>query len=356
MDHLRFRFEGLFTRLNGFLDDPTAPGENADFGLFLMENSGMRFKSDADLLMLREVYHPFWAALIQLAYVRTKAVEKLPWPPTPKTAYRHATHTIFSGKHQPLPDLLEEWSTLDVSRTADDVARKVSVRAIDRIEEAIEITERRADTVDATVARLMGRKEAPPAPLRRPSAGRRAFDILWRNVKMKKWFTTTSTLAAEILECAGPTPKDKHVASMRLIALKDGKDGVLGEAAKPIISHNRRADAVRAADKQAAEQLVPYAQDQPKDHSVPGTDPALDDIRRAIDQRIQRALRGAYRGDLDAYRYQQHNSREEALSIFVGADTPTAILREMEAKGYKVERSHSRVVPGFDIVIPPPCT
>nr|UDO47972.1 hypothetical protein [Pandoravirus massiliensis] len=350
MEPIVSKLNDLFPRLTRFLKNPKAPGEDTDFCLFLMENSGLTFKSDADLLVLREVYQPFWAGLMELAYVRPSVVACLPWPPTPKTVYRYATRKIFSGDHRPFPQLLDEWSILDVSGLAPgDAARKAAIRALDRIEEAIEIAERRAKGGSTLTARLIGCYAMKVPPLRRP-VGRQALDAVWRTLKVKQWDDIQCAAAAEIAERAGPTPEDKMAAAEQITDLAADRWEGIGEAKRPRSTH-RRTSMTKPESEQTVDEPSPDTKDRIAEHATT-PNAALDDILRTINERIERARRGAYRADLDAYRYQQHE-QDETLSIFVDADTPEIILREMEAKGYKIERSTSRVTSGFDIVIPP---
>ncbi|AJF97596.1 hypothetical protein TW95_gp0862 [Pandoravirus inopinatum] len=159
------RLASLLAWLDHFLSDPVAPKRDVDFGMFLLANSGVAAEPGAESVVLRDVYVPFWTSLIQMAAEHPDAVARLPWPPTPSTAYRHATHDIYSGKHRPtISGLLEEWSTLRVPSTGGVPAEAASL-AIDRIAESIETARQRDETVKPVIGR-------PAKPLRTPQVQR----------------------------------------------------------------------------------------------------------------------------------------------------------------------------------------
>ncbi|AVK75121.1 hypothetical protein pqer_cds_699 [Pandoravirus quercus] len=161
------RLEGLLVRLARLLSDPTASNEDVDFGMFLLANSGVAAEPGTESAVLRDVYVPFWTSLIQMAVKYPDVVARLPWPPTPSTAYRHATHDIYSGKYRPsISGVLEEWSPLRVPSTGGVPAEAASL-ATDRIAESIETARKRGGTVEPVIGR-------PAKPMRAPQVQRAA--------------------------------------------------------------------------------------------------------------------------------------------------------------------------------------
>lgn len=161
------RLKNLLVHLAGLLSDPTASGDEVDFGMFLLANSGAAVEPGTERAILQRVYVPFWTSLIQLAAEYPDAVARLPWPPTPVTAYRHATHDIYSGKYRPtISGLLEDWSTLRVPSTGD-APEEASSQAIKRIVESIETARQRSGMPQVVIRRAA---EPPPTARTRRTA------------------------------------------------------------------------------------------------------------------------------------------------------------------------------------------